>query len=173
MSLVKVYGKLRDSEPLQGRNLNSKLEDWKCLTAVFIRAVEIWSAQKSRQIAKFSQSSQSCCLWLKLRLALRPCNERISSSMGISFVYPKIGKDFWQTPWVWLLSVGKGPLEEGLLPLSPLWLHWEIFTSHTSSLWNSEIQRQGFHSANSLCPVLHPPGWLGVICHDSRNTQAP
>lgn len=46
MSLVKAYDKLRDSEPLQGRKLNSKLEDWKSLTTVFIGAMEIWCAQK-------------------------------------------------------------------------------------------------------------------------------
>lgn len=39
-SLGKVYGKLRYSKPFQVRGLSSKLENWKCLTVILVRAGE-------------------------------------------------------------------------------------------------------------------------------------
>lgn len=70
-----------------------------------------------------------------------------------------------QILWFWLISVGRGPLQD-LLSLFPLWMHWKTFTSHTFSHWYLQMRRQGFYSANSVCPVPHAPAWGDVICHD-------
>lgn len=59
-----------------------------------------------------------------------------------------------QILWFWLISVGRGPLQD-LLFLIPRWLHWKTFTSHTSSHWYLKMQRQEFYCANSVCPVPH------------------